>query len=220
MYFVVFFLMIRRPPRSTRTDTLFPYTTLFRSLRRRRARGEALLGGDRFGLAGDLGDDDEGDGERQRRQRGGDDHGLGGHPAVVFACVVQPRNEDRGESPYVVQLWRHGQMLPRPHWGRTSPRGHIPVRTASTAGYPMRMRKPTKRSTTGSAIFSVSDWASASCAAMVWSRIASALAASDARTRAPSVPASDQPAASPRSEDRRVGKEGVSSGRSRWWPGQ
>src|SRR3546814_4485542 len=27
-----FFLMLRRPPRSTRTDTLFPYTTLFRSL--------------------------------------------------------------------------------------------------------------------------------------------------------------------------------------------
>src|SRR3546814_8575159 len=30
MFFV---LMIRRPPRSTRTDTLFPYTTLFRSAR-------------------------------------------------------------------------------------------------------------------------------------------------------------------------------------------
>src|SRR3546814_18028780 len=29
--FVFFFLMIRLPPRSTRTDTLFPYTTLFRS---------------------------------------------------------------------------------------------------------------------------------------------------------------------------------------------
>src|SRR3546814_17047092 len=28
------FLMIRRPPRSTRTDTLFPYTTLFRSVPR------------------------------------------------------------------------------------------------------------------------------------------------------------------------------------------
>src|SRR3546814_1233646 len=28
-----FFLMIRRPPRSTRTDTLFPFTTLFRSRR-------------------------------------------------------------------------------------------------------------------------------------------------------------------------------------------
>src|SRR3546814_3099792 len=30
-WFSFFFLMIRRPPRSTRTDTLFPYTTLFRS---------------------------------------------------------------------------------------------------------------------------------------------------------------------------------------------
>src|SRR3546814_10168868 len=30
--------MIRRPPRSTRTDTLFPYTTLFRSDRRARLR--------------------------------------------------------------------------------------------------------------------------------------------------------------------------------------
>src|SRR3546814_8362475 len=29
--YYLFFLMIRRPPRSTRTDTLFPYTTLFRS---------------------------------------------------------------------------------------------------------------------------------------------------------------------------------------------
>src|SRR3546814_9244563 len=33
---IIFFLMIRRPPRSTRTDTLFPYTTLFRSFRCRR----------------------------------------------------------------------------------------------------------------------------------------------------------------------------------------
>src|SRR3546814_13077422 len=33
-YISFFFLMIRRPPRSTRTDTLFPYTTLFRSLER------------------------------------------------------------------------------------------------------------------------------------------------------------------------------------------
>src|SRR3546814_16401060 len=30
---MLFFLSIRRPPRSTRTDTLFPYTTLFRSPR-------------------------------------------------------------------------------------------------------------------------------------------------------------------------------------------
>src|SRR3546814_5520822 len=31
LFIFFFFLMIRRPPRSTRTDTLFPYTTLFRS---------------------------------------------------------------------------------------------------------------------------------------------------------------------------------------------
>src|SRR3546814_12721772 len=43
LYFVVFFLIIRRPPRSTRTDTLFPYTTLFRS---GPAAGPGLLSSD------------------------------------------------------------------------------------------------------------------------------------------------------------------------------
>src|SRR3546814_2458909 len=46
----VFFLMIRRPPRSTRTDTLFPYTTLFRSPLGKAARlvaGERNLGSQR-----------------------------------------------------------------------------------------------------------------------------------------------------------------------------
>src|SRR3546814_15287066 len=35
--------MIRRPPRSTRTDTLFPYTTLFRSVRRFGAAYEYMI---------------------------------------------------------------------------------------------------------------------------------------------------------------------------------
>src|SRR3546814_10399534 len=56
--------MIRRPPRSTRTDTLFPYTTLFRSLTgahdqrsrllvtaRLRALGRLAPGGDRMAAA-------------------------------------------------------------------------------------------------------------------------------------------------------------------------
>src|SRR3546814_6640512 len=51
-----FFLMILRPPRSTRTDTLFPYTTLFRSplasaprrVRRRRLPGVLRSCGDRL----------------------------------------------------------------------------------------------------------------------------------------------------------------------------
>src|SRR3546814_17640366 len=40
-----FFLMIRRPPRATRTDTLFPYTTLFRSCAaaRLKLRGASII---------------------------------------------------------------------------------------------------------------------------------------------------------------------------------
>src|SRR3546814_1495359 len=40
--------MIRRPPRSTRTDTLFPYTTLFRSIR---GDGQGIPWLHRFGVA-------------------------------------------------------------------------------------------------------------------------------------------------------------------------
>src|SRR3546814_6168952 len=46
--------MIRRPPRSTRTDTLFPYTTLFRSVARLRAGG--LHDGGERGVIEELGD--------------------------------------------------------------------------------------------------------------------------------------------------------------------
>src|SRR3546814_2360048 len=42
---LIFFLMIRRPPRSTRTDTLFPYTTLFRSKTRLASWSEIDLKG-------------------------------------------------------------------------------------------------------------------------------------------------------------------------------
>src|SRR3546814_13539650 len=43
--------MIRRPPRSTRTDTLFPYTTLFRSFDHRLMRGFGEAPGKDAGLA-------------------------------------------------------------------------------------------------------------------------------------------------------------------------
>src|SRR3546814_12758230 len=43
--------MIRRPPRSTRTDTLFPYTTLFRSAAARPARAHGAAPGARSGQA-------------------------------------------------------------------------------------------------------------------------------------------------------------------------
>src|SRR3546814_3614803 len=47
--------MIRRPPRSTRTDTRFPYTTLFRSTERLGAQGTVLGGGRYDGLIETLG---------------------------------------------------------------------------------------------------------------------------------------------------------------------
>src|SRR3546814_20182145 len=56
---VVFFLMIPRPPRSTRTDTLFPYTTLFRSHRARAL--EAVDGDESMVLAVDDADHQAGE---------------------------------------------------------------------------------------------------------------------------------------------------------------
>src|SRR3546814_5161650 len=67
--------MTRRPPRSTRTDTLFPYTTLFRSLRHRNrlddirpglrqrlafggVRGDGLQGNARWSIRGPEGNPD------------------------------------------------------------------------------------------------------------------------------------------------------------------
>src|SRR3546814_3639650 len=50
--FCFFCLMIRRPPRATRTDTLFPYTTLFRSGHRLGPRVGGKRNGQRGGIMG------------------------------------------------------------------------------------------------------------------------------------------------------------------------
>src|SRR3546814_5697828 len=65
-----FFLMIRRPPRSTRTDTLFPYTTLFRSAVRPRACRRR---------------------RRRRAARGGAEERAGGVPGVAARHEDAPR---------------------------------------------------------------------------------------------------------------------------------
>src|SRR3546814_12326985 len=49
MFYFFLFLRIRRPPRSTRTDTLFPYKTLFRSM----THLVGIHGGDSGGVGGD-----------------------------------------------------------------------------------------------------------------------------------------------------------------------
>src|SRR3546814_7017926 len=53
--FCFFFLMRRRPPRATLTDTLFPYTTLFRSTRSIPVEGEDAIGQLAAGLGSLLG---------------------------------------------------------------------------------------------------------------------------------------------------------------------
>src|SRR3546814_8116888 len=55
-----FFLMIRRPPRSTRTDTLFPYTTLFRSEKVEASAAEIQAdGGQARALVGDASQEED-----------------------------------------------------------------------------------------------------------------------------------------------------------------
>src|SRR3546814_19083309 len=68
-----FFLMIRRPPRSTRTDTLFPNTTRFRSAVAAAAGGVAAAGAGRQA-------------ERAGRGGGGTGSGAGGAPGRVAAA--------------------------------------------------------------------------------------------------------------------------------------
>src|SRR3546814_6250376 len=72
--FFFFFLRIRRPPRSTRTDTLFPYTTLFRSRRIRVGTdGDPIEKRARRALAGRgrIRDRARGHGSCRRRRRRG-----------------------------------------------------------------------------------------------------------------------------------------------------
>src|SRR3546814_5789812 len=100
--FCFFFLMIRRPPRSTRTDTLFPYTTLFRS--RTRLAGGAGLRGRCAGLChravGGRADDVMA-GLRRGRQVRGDRAGGGparGQPRCGRSVAARPRDGSSARS--------------------------------------------------------------------------------------------------------------------------
>src|SRR3546814_12657704 len=106
-----FFLMIRRPPRSTRTDTLFPYTTLFRSHVWRRNSGRGDDRGDRARV-GTAGDD-----RLQRRD------GEGRHLLSNDGEEASSRAGDRRGEPPSLHLPRplgrrepaaSGSRLPRP----------------------------------------------------------------------------------------------------------
>src|SRR3546814_8136102 len=70
--------MIRRPPRSTRTDTLFPYTTLFRSQARQHPGLGPLVEGD----------DDDRNNQPGQRVGFGVAHGRTFHPVVCRPCSL------------------------------------------------------------------------------------------------------------------------------------
>src|SRR3546814_18854258 len=100
--------MIRRPPRSTRTDTLFPYTTLFRS--RAHLQGEKEVLAELDGVAGAVGDvrerraaDDVVEADRKPRLLGELDRvgGAVGDEAERHAAEARPIVADRwnGDGP-------------------------------------------------------------------------------------------------------------------------
>src|SRR3546814_16471149 len=104
-------LIIRRPPRSTRTDTLFPYTTLFRSAlvcpRARRA------GQDRRAVRRTLLPDVD-------LLSGGRDHGLPQRRALQFPDTACPQTRFRAAD---ARLYRRGgSAVPDEGVGRGLPR--------------------------------------------------------------------------------------------------
>src|SRR3546814_15102729 len=113
--------MIRRPPRTTRTDTLVPYTTLFRSQRRRGA-GEVKP-----------------QGHRGREDRHEGEH-LAGRLAVVqddaAGCDRARYEQRRGGGPVAVRLREPGGK--QPLFGRSEERrvGKECVRTCRSRGSP------------------------------------------------------------------------------------
>src|SRR3546814_16968376 len=87
--------MIRRPPRSTRTDTLFPYTTLFRSIRQQACRRPAEVEADAVGSEDRIEGAAVGDVDLQRAPLPRVDHDLtgkgeGAHRAETYGAGLLP----------------------------------------------------------------------------------------------------------------------------------
>src|SRR3546814_9390371 len=87
-----FFLMRRRPPRSTRTDTLFPYTTLFRSPTADRPFGQAESAG------GFVGGHDLGHGGCQRSEEHTSE--LQSLMRISYAVFCLKKKKKQQQAPY------------------------------------------------------------------------------------------------------------------------
>src|SRR3546814_8698408 len=91
--------MLRRPPRSTRTDTLFPYTTLFRSLYRGASSHYCQAGANKTGYRPAYGNVDA-DGRIRNRERRFSDAAFAKHSRFV-------------QEPVRLHARRHGPAFSR-----------------------------------------------------------------------------------------------------------
>src|SRR3546814_8920507 len=138
--------MIRRPPRSTRTDTLFPYTTLFRSLRPRHVRpGDPAGAGAVAGLPDHSRFSDDG---WRRYRLAARKAGAGGLAAGVFhRCRPLAQGPGQGPRAAVVE----GAALVQRTAGAAAGGGGVPgagqaVLTGAPAGTPTRRARLRGRS--------------------------------------------------------------------------
>src|SRR3546814_17612311 len=98
-----FFLMIRRPPRSTRTDTLFPYTTLFRSSQKTRDRPMFAMWAQRA---------DQGRGDQRRHAPFISANGPARHPCPLATGLSRNRAKSPRKAlrPFQYRLLFHQVM--------------------------------------------------------------------------------------------------------------
>src|SRR3546814_8078920 len=112
--------MIRRPPRSTRTDTLFPYTTLFRSSRVAACRRPWAVTLGATLPADELAGAREGRGRDQHRTDRLPPHPLARAPRRERRQRGQRRSPRGGPARARPRPPRHGRAAERP-WGAAGP---------------------------------------------------------------------------------------------------
>src|SRR3546814_17451908 len=123
--------MILRPPRSTRTDTLFPYTTLFRSLR---ADERAMIGGNDLLQYGPATENEE--------DRAQSDLHLSGIGIAVCVGRMQPGPwHARGDARYI-QENRPGLLGRQRHVKAVGYLHFIELRESSLASVPRAPARP------------------------------------------------------------------------------
>src|SRR3546814_15295835 len=98
--------MIRRPPRSTRTDTLFPYTTLFRSVHRIVVEGAGRLRRGHIITAPDQPPVQEPKPAQKNTLINVISWGMIGLSLMLFWGIIVDRSEERRVGKEGVSTWR------------------------------------------------------------------------------------------------------------------